>query len=53
MKAEVPILGWIPVDSVCVTAINHGKSIVDYPESQAAINVTAVWERVKKIGGIV
>ena len=53
VKAEVPILGWIPVDNVCVTAINHGKSIVDYPDSQAATNVAAVWERVKKIGGIV
>ena len=50
--ANVALLGQIPFDDVCVTAINQGKSIVDYPESGAAIAVAAVWDSVKRMSGL-
>ena len=40
----VPV-GRIPYDTTFTTAMIHGRTVVDYPESEAAENIIRIWEQ--------
>ncbi len=43
----IPVVGKIPLDETVPHAVNHGKSIADYPESPAGKAVASIWKELK------
>lgn len=43
---SIPLVGKIPFDYLVVKAINSGKTIMDIPQSPAAIAMKKIWDRI-------
>jgi len=48
-KNQLEVLGKIPYDKTVIKAVNAGESIVLYPESQAAIAIVGICNKIKAL----
>ena len=47
-NSKVIKIGKISFDTEVIAALQHGKSILEYPESIAAGEINSIWRRLQK-----